>query len=167
MQDHVSRLVRLEGFEVKRVIEEGDQLDLEAELVADAGSCPRCGRPSVDVKGEAVRAGARSAARGAVTYLVWGQARLPRRALRAQLHRAAPRAPSRQQLSRRFRAHLLERTRCGAAHAEVARDEQTTRYQAGGPSSRATTSSPGRARSFLRGASRSTSSPTAGASGDS
>jgi hypothetical protein len=28
MQDHVSRLVGLEGLEVKRVIERGDQLDL-------------------------------------------------------------------------------------------------------------------------------------------
>jgi hypothetical protein len=32
-----SRLVGLEGFEVKRVIEECDRLDLEVELVARAG----------------------------------------------------------------------------------------------------------------------------------
>ena len=33
MRDHVSRLVGLEGFEVKGVIEEGGRLDLEVELV--------------------------------------------------------------------------------------------------------------------------------------
>ena len=36
MQDHVNRLVSLEGFEVKRVVEDGDRLDLEVELVARA-----------------------------------------------------------------------------------------------------------------------------------
>jgi hypothetical protein len=41
MQDHVCRLVGLEGFEVKRVIEVGDRLDLEVELVARAGLLPR------------------------------------------------------------------------------------------------------------------------------
>jgi hypothetical protein len=50
MQDHVSRLVGLEGFEVKRVVEEGERLDLEVERVARAGCCPDCGRSSVDVK---------------------------------------------------------------------------------------------------------------------
>jgi hypothetical protein len=41
MQDHVSCLVGLEGFEVKRVVEVADRLDLEVELVARAGCCPR------------------------------------------------------------------------------------------------------------------------------
>jgi hypothetical protein len=50
MQDHVSRLVGLEGFEVRRVVEEGDRLDLEVELVARAGCCPDCGRSSLEVK---------------------------------------------------------------------------------------------------------------------
>jgi hypothetical protein len=34
MQDHVNRLVGLDGFKVRGVIEQGDQLDLEVELVA-------------------------------------------------------------------------------------------------------------------------------------
>jgi hypothetical protein len=50
MRDHVSRLVGLEGFEVKCVIEEGGLLDLEVGLVARAGCCPRCGSASLDVK---------------------------------------------------------------------------------------------------------------------
>lgn len=37
--------------------------------------------------------------------------------------------PSGQRVSARFRAHLFERCRGGGAHAEVARDERTTRYQ--------------------------------------
>jgi hypothetical protein len=41
MQDHVSCLVGLEGFEVKRVVEVAHRLDLEVELVARAGCCPR------------------------------------------------------------------------------------------------------------------------------
>jgi hypothetical protein len=34
MQDDLSRLVGLEGFEVRRVIEGGDRFDLGVELVA-------------------------------------------------------------------------------------------------------------------------------------
>jgi transposase len=37
--------------------------------------------------------------------------------------------PSRQRVSTRFRAHLFERCRGGGAHAEVARDERTSRHQ--------------------------------------
>jgi hypothetical protein len=50
MQDHVSRLVGLEGFEVTRVVEVGDRLALEVELVPRGGCCPDCGRASLDVK---------------------------------------------------------------------------------------------------------------------
>jgi hypothetical protein len=50
MQHELTRLVGLEGFEVKGVIEVGDQLDLEVELVARAGLCPGCGRASLEVK---------------------------------------------------------------------------------------------------------------------
>jgi hypothetical protein len=37
--------------------------------------------------------------------------------------------PARQRVTGRFRAHLGERVADGAAHAEVAREERTTRYQ--------------------------------------
>ena len=50
MQDDLARLVRLEGFEVKRVSELGGQLDLEVELVARAALCPHCARASLEVK---------------------------------------------------------------------------------------------------------------------
>jgi hypothetical protein len=35
---------------VKRVVEVGDRLDLEVELVPRGGCCPDCGRASLDVK---------------------------------------------------------------------------------------------------------------------
>jgi transposase len=50
MQDHISRLVGLDGFEGKRVVEVGGRLELEVELGAGAGCCPDCGRSSVDIK---------------------------------------------------------------------------------------------------------------------
>jgi transposase len=40
-----------------------------------------------------------------------------------------PELPARQRVTARFRRRLLERVRGGAAHAEVAREEHTTRYQ--------------------------------------
>jgi Transposase len=40
-----------------------------------------------------------------------------------------PQLPSRQRVSEHFRGRLFDRCRDGAAHAEVARDEHTTRYQ--------------------------------------
>ncbi len=45
MQDHVSRLVGLDGFRVKCVIEDGDQLDLEVELVTRADTSTGRGQP--------------------------------------------------------------------------------------------------------------------------
>ena len=45
MQDDLSHLVGRQGFEVKRVIEVGDQLDLEVELVARGGCSPTVGAP--------------------------------------------------------------------------------------------------------------------------
>ena len=49
MQDHVSRLVGLDGFRVKCVIQDGDQLDLEVELVTRAQSCPHCAGTELEV----------------------------------------------------------------------------------------------------------------------
>jgi transposase len=40
-----------------------------------------------------------------------------------------PELPARQRVTERFRRRLRERVTGGAAHAEVAREEQTTRYQ--------------------------------------
>src|SRR5438046_3874016 len=50
MFEEVSRLLGLDGFVVVGVDERGGELDLEVELVAAAGICPYCERPSVEVK---------------------------------------------------------------------------------------------------------------------
>ena len=129
MQDHVNRLVGLEGFEVKRVVEEGDRLDLEVELVARAGCCPGCGRASVDVK-DRPRVRVRDLPlAGRVTHLVWRKRRYRCAGCGRTFTETHPELPARQRVTRRFRRRLFERVRGGAAHAEVAREERTTRYQ--------------------------------------
>jgi transposase len=40
-----------------------------------------------------------------------------------------PELPLRQRVTARFRRRLSERARAGGAHAEIAREEHTTRYQ--------------------------------------
>jgi transposase len=129
MRDHVSRLVGLEGFEVKGVIGDGERLDLEVELVARAGCCPRCGRASLDVK-DRPRVRVRDLPiAGRVTYLVWRKRRYRCQGCGRTFSESHPELPPRQRVTRRFRKHLFERVRGGGAHAEVARDERTTRYQ--------------------------------------
>jgi transposase len=129
MRDHVSRLVGLEGFEVKRVIGDGDRLDLEVELAARAGCCPRCGRSSVDVKDRPVVRVRDLPIAGRVTQLVWRKRRYRCQACGRSFTESHPELPPRQRVTRRFRLRLFERCRGGAAHAEVARCERTTRYQ--------------------------------------
>jgi transposase len=129
MHDHVSRLVGLEGFNVTRVVEVGGRLDLEVELVARAGCCPRCGRASLEVK-DRPRVRVRDLPiAGRVTHLVWRKRRYRCAACGRTFTESHPELPARQRVTRRFRRRLFERVRGGAAHAELAREERTTRYQ--------------------------------------
>jgi len=51
MQDHVSRLLGLDGFVVTVVEEAGEQLDLQVELLAGAlVTCPHCQGVEVRIK---------------------------------------------------------------------------------------------------------------------
>jgi hypothetical protein len=92
MQNDLSRLVALEGFEVTGVIERGDRLNLEVQLVARAGCCLHRGRASLDVKERPVVRVRDLPIAGRVTHLVWAQAPLPQPGLRADVHRVASRA---------------------------------------------------------------------------
>ena len=65
---------------------------------------------------------------GRVTYLLWRKRRFGCEACGRTFTESHPALPPRQRVSARFRARLFERSRGGGAHAEVARDEQTTRY---------------------------------------
>ena len=129
MQDDLTRLVGLEGFVVNRVVEVGDELDLEVELVARAALCPRCGRGSLEVK-ERPRVRVRDLPlAGRRTDLVWRKRRFLCQPCGRTFTEQHPELPPRQRVTRRFRGRLFERVRGGAAHAEVACEEDTTRYQ--------------------------------------
>ncbi|GIK77335.1 MAG: ISL3 family transposase [Actinomycetes bacterium] len=49
MQEQVSRVVGLDGFEVRAVVEDGEQLDLEVELLARAERCPYCSSRELEI----------------------------------------------------------------------------------------------------------------------
>jgi transposase len=129
MHDQLTRLLGLEGFAVTAVDEIGDHIELEVELVSPAGCCPRCGRASVEVKERPLVAVRDLPVAGRRTVLRWRKRRFRCRRCGRTFTEAHGELPPRQRVTRRFRARLFERTRAGAAHAEVARDEATSRYQ--------------------------------------
>ena len=131
MQDHVSRLVGLDGFRVNGVIEEGDQLDLEVELVARATSCPHCSGGELEIHERPVVSVRDLALCGRRTTLRWRKRRYRCKGCRRTHTESCKQGRARQRLTSRFRARLLERTRSGGAHAEIAREEGTSRYQVG------------------------------------
>lgn len=127
MQDDVSRLVGIEGLAVTGVLEVGRRLEIEVELVARAGCCRWCGRASVAVKERPVVRVRDLPVAGRVTVLRWRKRRYRCQACERTFTETHPQLPARQHVSARFRAHLFERCQGGAAHAEVAREERTTR----------------------------------------
>jgi transposase len=66
---------------------------------------------------------------GRVTHLVWRKRRYRCAQCGRTFTESHPELPARERVTRRFRRRLRERVAGGAAHAEVARCEQTTRYQ--------------------------------------
>jgi transposase len=129
MHGQGSRLLGLTGLVVMDVGDVGDQLDLQVELIARAASCPRCGRGSVTVKERPVVA-VRDLPIGGRPAVLWWRKRRYRCARCARTFTEThPELPSRQRVTERFRRRLRDRVTGGGAHAEIARDEQTTRYQ--------------------------------------
>jgi transposase len=129
MQDDVSRVVGIDGLVVSRVLDHGWWLELEVELAVRAGCCRFCGRGSVTVKDRDVVRVRDLPIAGRLTYLSWRKRRYRCDGCERTFTETHPQLPSRQRVSARFRARLFERCRGGGAHAEVAREEQTTRYQ--------------------------------------
>jgi transposase len=129
MQDDVSRLVGIDGLAVTAVADRGWWLELEVELVGRAACCERCGRGSLTVKDRDVVRIRDLPIAGRLTYLLWRKRRYRCEACERTFTETHPELPSRQRVSARFRAKLFERCRAGGAHAEVAREEHTTRYQ--------------------------------------
>jgi transposase len=111
------------------VLDHGWWLELEVELAVRAGCCRFCGRGSVTVKDRDVVRVRDLPIAGRLTYLSWRKRRYRCDGCERTFTETHPQLPSRQRVSARFRARLFERCRGGGAHAEVAREEQTTRYQ--------------------------------------
>jgi transposase len=119
----------LDGFAVTAVRERGDELDLEVELVVAAAVCPHCGRASLEVKERPLVRVRDLPIAGRRTTLCWRKRHYRYEACRRTFSESDPELPPRQRVTARFRRHLFSRVRGGAAHAEVAREEETTRYQ--------------------------------------
>jgi transposase len=128
MQDHVSRLVGLDGFRVMQVIGDGDRLEIEVELVERARSCPYCAGTELEVHERPVVAVRDLPFAGRSATLWWRKRRYRCKGCRRTHTESCEQAPPRQRVTRRFRARLAERARSGGAHAEIAREERTTRY---------------------------------------
>jgi transposase len=129
MQDHATRLVGLDGLVVTGVQRTGEQLDLQVELLSRAGGCPRCGGSELRVK-ERPRVRVRDLPiAGTLTRLVWRKRRYCCWECGRTFSETHEQLPARQRVTARFRERLAERVVDGAAHAEVAREERTTRYQ--------------------------------------
>jgi transposase len=131
MQDHVSRLVGLDGFKVNGVIERGDQLDLEVELVARAKSCPHCSGGELEIHERPVVTIRDLPLCGRRATLRWRKRRYRCKGCWRTHTESCEQGRARQRLTSRFRARLWERTRSGGAHSEIAREEGTSRYQVG------------------------------------
>jgi transposase len=75
MCEQLSGVLGLEGFTVTSVEERVDELDLEVELVAAGGCCPRCGRGSCEVKERPLVRVRDLPIAGRRTFLVWRKRR--------------------------------------------------------------------------------------------
>ena len=129
MQDHATCLIGLEGFVVTGVQRAGEQLDLQVELLARPAGCRHCGGGEVRVK-ERPRVRVRDLPiAGQLTRLVWRKRRYRCVDCGRTFTEAHEQLPARQRVTGRFRGRLGERVMDGAAHAEVAREERTSRYQ--------------------------------------
>lgn len=93
---------------------------------------------------------------GRPTCLRWRMRRLRCEGCRRSLTETHPELPTRQRVTAPFRRRLLERVRRGGAHADVAREEQTSCYRSRGPPATATTSCRPITRPGRRGGCRST-----------
>jgi transposase len=129
MQDHGSRLLGIDGMVVLGVVDVGHALELEVETIARAACCRWCGRASLTVKERPVVRVRELPLAGRATVLCWRKRRYRCEACGRTFTETHEQLPSRQQVSARFRAWLFVRCQGGAAHAEVAREERTTRYQ--------------------------------------
>ena len=130
MPDEASRLLGMAGLRVTGVLEaEGDALDLQVESVGRAGACPHCDGEDLVIKERPVVGVRDLPLAGRVARLWWRKRRWRCRGCGATHTEQHPALPARQRVSGRFRERLAVRAAAGGAHAEIAREERTSRYQ--------------------------------------
>ena len=130
MPDEPSRLLGLAGLRVTGVVEEdGAALDLEVESVARDGRCPHCKGEDLVIKERPVVGVRDLPLAGRMAHLRWRKRRFGCRGCGRTHTEQHPALPTRQRVSGRFRARLAARAAGGGAHAEIAREEGTSRYQ--------------------------------------
>ena len=130
MPDEASRLLGLAGLKVLGVVEGGGEaLDLEVESLAKARRCPRCGCGDLVIKERPVVRVRDLPLAGLVARLRWRKRRFSCRRCGRTHTEQHPALAARQRMSDRFRARLALRASGGGAHAEIAREECTSRYQ--------------------------------------
>jgi transposase len=98
-------------------------------LLARAAGCPHCGGTEVRVKERPLVRVRDLPIAGRLTRLVWRKRRYRCSDCGRTFTETHEQLPARQRVTSRFRSRLGERVAGGAAHAEVAREERTTRYQ--------------------------------------
>src|SRR5919199_174140 len=103
MQGHVSRLVGLDGFEVKALVEGRHHPALEVEVGAGAACCPRCGRGTLDVKERPVVRVRDLSIAGKAVWLRWRKRRYRCQGCRRTFTESHAELPSRQRVTRRYR----------------------------------------------------------------
>jgi transposase len=130
MHDEASRLLGLVGLRVTGVVDrDGDALDLEVESVARTEPCPHCGSEDLVIKERPVVGVRDLALVGRAARILWRKRRFSCRECGRTHTEQHPGLPARQRVSGRFRARLAARAAGGGAHAEIAREEETSRYQ--------------------------------------
>jgi rod shape-determining protein MreD len=125
-------LLDLEDFKLIDLRQAEDGVVIRVESASPPDGCQRCGvvgdlivkeRPVVRVRDLSIS--------GRPAWLWWRKHRWSCRSCHRTFTQSHPATGERQRVSSRLRRHLGNRARSGAAHAEVARDEQVSRYHVG------------------------------------
>ncbi len=109
---------------------------------ARAGSCPHCGRGSLDVKERPVVRVRGLPIAGRAIHPRWRKRRYRCGGCRRTFTESHPELPSRQRVTRRFRRRLRERVAGGVADAVVARASAPLATRSAAPIAKPPTSSP-------------------------
>lgn len=129
MQEHLTRLLGLEGMTVIAIREAGQIVEIDLESAATTSVCPQCARATSDVKERPCVRVRDLPIAGRTTYLCWRKRRFRCGACGGSFSESHSELPTRQRVTRRFRRRLWELASAGGAHAEIAGAERTTRYQ--------------------------------------